>query len=124
MPAPNLAEADAFLSMSLYGDGWKTQTPTKKQQAINSAAAILYASYKGKEVRNSYVYYQAAYMLTGPYNAAANKISSQSVSTGGVSQSFASGQRLEKRDLLAPEVLVGLGEPSPVAGPVVLGMMY
>jgi hypothetical protein len=124
MPAPNLTEADAFLSMSLYGDGWDKQTPTKKQQAINSAAAILYASYQGKEVANSCVYYQAAYMLTSPYNAASGKISSQSVSTGGVSQSYASGQRLEKRDLLAPEVLVILGEPSPVAGPVVLGTVY
>jgi hypothetical protein len=124
MPAPNLAEADAFLSMTLYGDNWNKNNDMKKQQAINSAAAILYASYQGREIQNAYVYYQAAYMLTGAYTAASTKISGQSVSTGGVSQSFASGQRLERRDLLAPEVLVTLGDPDPTGGPITLGMIY
>ena len=123
MPAPTLAEADAFLSMTLYGDGWNSRSDTKKQQAINSAAAVLYSSYRGQEIPNDYVYYQAAYMLTGAYTAASSKISSQSVSAGSVSQAFASGQRLEKRDLLAPEVLIGLGEPTPIGGPIALGVI-
>ena len=123
MQPPTLLEADAFLSMTLYADGWNTNTDIKRQQAINSAQALLRGVYPETAILNDYVYYQAAHMLTGAYRTSANRISSQSVSTGGVSQSFATGMKLEKRDLLAPEVLFGLGEPPKHVGPVEIGVI-
>jgi hypothetical protein len=124
MPAPSLEEADAFLSMMLYSDGWTANSPTKKQQAINSAQALLKSIYSGASMANDYVYYQAAYMLSSPYNAVTSHVSSQSVSSSGVSQSFASGTRIEKRDILAPEVLFGLGEPTKSTAPITIGRLY
>lgn len=113
-----------FLSMTLYADKWAKNTPEKKQQAMNSAAALLRAVYPGVPIINDFVYYQAAYMLTAPYTVASSRISSQSVSASGVSQSFASGQKIEKRELLAPEVLFGMGDPSQQSASVSVGVIY
>lgn len=111
---PNVEEADAFLSTTLYADTWAAQTPEKKQQAINSAEIILQAAYPAivnNPRYNDFVYFQAAHMLSPYYNAARYNQSSRSVSTTTVSESFARSSKRDVSALFADEILGLLGDP-------------
>ena len=114
MPGPTVQEADAFLSTTLYGDAWLTNSDEQKQKAINSAAMLLRCAYKGVAISNGNIYMQAAYMLTSDYMTISQRISSQSVSTSGVSRSFATSSRTVPGDLISPLVRACLGEPEKV----------